>query len=85
MIIARCDALSVEGMGGAVLRGQAYLDAGADMLFIEAATTVEQVMLNAAGPERDRAINAWCASVWHAFSSHRQAISRLLQEYGLDG
>ena len=43
MIIARCDALSVEGMGGAVLRGQAYLDAGADMLFIEAATTVEQV------------------------------------------
>lgn len=43
MIIARCDALAVEGMEGVVQRGKAYLDAGADMLFIESLRTAEEI------------------------------------------
>lgn len=43
MIIARCDALLVEGIDAAIRRGQAYLEAGADMLFIESARTVDEI------------------------------------------
>jgi 2-methylisocitrate lyase-like PEP mutase family enzyme len=43
MIIARCDALTVSGMEDTVRRGKAYLDAGADMLFIESPRTIEQI------------------------------------------
>ena len=35
-IIARCDAIAVEGLEAALERGERYRDAGADMLFIEA-------------------------------------------------
>ena len=35
-IIARTDARAVEGLPGAIARGKAYREAGADMLFIEA-------------------------------------------------
>lgn len=43
MVIARCDALGVGGMEEAVRRGKAYLDAGADMLFIEAPRSMEEI------------------------------------------
>ncbi len=43
MIIARCDAISVTSMDDAVRRGQAYLDAGADMLFIESPRSMDEV------------------------------------------
>lgn len=43
VIIARCDALLVEGMDEVVRRGEAYLNAGADMLFIESARTMEEI------------------------------------------
>ena len=43
MIIARCDALLVAGMDEVIRRGQAYLEAGADMLFVESARTVEEI------------------------------------------
>ena len=43
LIIARCDALLVAGMDEVVWRGEAYLEAGADMLFVESARTVEEV------------------------------------------
>ncbi|MGZ9013947.1 MAG: isocitrate lyase/PEP mutase family protein, partial [Burkholderiales bacterium] len=36
MIIARCDAIAVEGLDAALERGSRYREAGADMLFIEA-------------------------------------------------
>jgi 2-methylisocitrate lyase-like PEP mutase family enzyme len=36
MIIARTDARAVSGLGEALRRGEAFLEAGADMLFIEA-------------------------------------------------
>lgn len=43
MVIARCDALMVTGMQDAVRRGNAYLKAGADMLFIESPRSIEEI------------------------------------------
>lgn len=43
MVIARCDALSVTGIDDTVARCQAYLQAGADMLFVESLRTVEEI------------------------------------------
>jgi len=43
MIIARTDAIAVEGFEAAVDRAQAYYEAGADMLFIEAPESLEQM------------------------------------------
>ena len=43
LIIARCDALAVEGWDAAIERGHAYVEAGADIIFIEAPETEEQM------------------------------------------
>src|SRR3546814_2973577 len=43
VLIARTDALTVEGYDKAIERGHAYMEAGADMIFIEAPTSVEQI------------------------------------------
>ena len=43
LVIARTDALAVEGWQAALERGHAYLEAGADVLFVEAPETVEQM------------------------------------------
>ena len=43
LIIARTDALAVEGFDSALQRADAYLDAGADVLFIEAPQSGEQL------------------------------------------
>jgi 2-methylisocitrate lyase-like PEP mutase family enzyme len=43
LIIARTDALAVEGWEATLGRAQAYLEAGADVLFVEALETVEQM------------------------------------------
>ena len=40
LIIARCDALIAGGMDEAVRRGHAYMEAGADMLFIESPSSI---------------------------------------------
>jgi hypothetical protein len=45
------------------------------------AMTVADVLAAPAGPERDRAIDEWCQSVWTAFRGNRQMIVDLLQEY----
>ena len=42
-IIARCDAIAVEGLEAALERGERYREAGADMLFIEAPVGREEV------------------------------------------
>lgn len=42
VIMARTDAYSAEGMAGALERLQDYMKAGADMLFVEALTTLEE-------------------------------------------
>jgi len=43
MVIARTDAIAVEGFEAALARAQRYVDAGADMLFVEAPETIDQV------------------------------------------
>lgn len=43
LLIARTDAIAVEGFDAALQRAEAYADAGADMLFVEAPETVEQI------------------------------------------
>jgi len=42
VIMARTDALAVEGLDSAIERGRRYCEAGADMLFFEAATSLDQ-------------------------------------------
>ena len=43
LILARTDALAIEGLDAALDRAQAYLDCGVDALFIEALRTPEQM------------------------------------------
>ncbi len=43
VIVARTDAIAVEGFEPAIERAQQYLAAGADMIFVEAPQTVEQI------------------------------------------
>ena len=43
--------------------------------------TVADVLAASAGPERDKAIDAWCECVWNAFHASRTRILDLLQEY----
>jgi 2-methylisocitrate lyase-like PEP mutase family enzyme len=43
VLIARTDAIAVEGLDAAIERAQAYAEAGADVLFVEAPTSEEQI------------------------------------------
>ena len=43
LLVARTDALGVNGLEDAIERGERYLEAGADLLFIEAPQTVGQM------------------------------------------
>src|SRR3546814_16575516 len=43
MVIARTDAIAVEGFERAMERAKLYQEAGADMLFVEAPRTMEQL------------------------------------------
>jgi hypothetical protein len=43
--------------------------------------TVADVLAAAAGPERDKAIDDWCRSVWTAFAVNRESVVGLLREY----
>lgn len=42
VIVARTDALAIEGLDGAIERAEAYMEAGADMIFAEAFTDLAQ-------------------------------------------
>lgn len=43
VVIARTDAIAVGGFDAGIARARAYAEAGADMIFVEAATTDEQL------------------------------------------
>ena len=43
VIIARCDAVMVEGLDKTLERGEAYLEAGADMLFFEMRESMDEI------------------------------------------
>lgn len=45
--------------------------------------TAVDVMAAPAGPDRDRAIDAWCASVWQAYADQRAAVIDLLKQHGI--
>jgi 2-methylisocitrate lyase-like PEP mutase family enzyme len=45
VLIARVDARSVHGIDEAIRRGQMYRNAGADMIFVEAPTSVDELRL----------------------------------------
>ena len=47
------------------------------------AITARTVMNAPEGLERDKAIDDWCVSVWHAFAGNRQTVVALLSEYGI--
>lgn len=43
VLIARTDAIAVDGFDAAIARAKAYVKAGADMIFVEAPQTIEQI------------------------------------------
>lgn len=45
LIVGRTDAIAVEGFDAAMDRAEAYVEAGADMLFIEAPQSMEEISL----------------------------------------
>ncbi len=47
------------------------------------AVTAADVLAAAPGPERDRAIDAWCTAVWAVYADQRPAVAALLGRYGL--
>ena len=57
VLIARTDAIAVEGFEQAITRAKAYKDAGADMIFVEAPETIEQIEAIAAQISGPKLIN----------------------------
>lgn len=57
LIIARTDAIAVEGFEKALTRAKAYLSAGADMIFVEAPTSLEQIQQIAEAIPEPKLIN----------------------------
>ena len=53
IVIARTDAIAVEGFSAAIDRAAAYREAGADMIFVEAPTTEAQIA------EIARSVSGW--------------------------
>ncbi len=49
LIIARTDVLALEGLGAAIERAQQYVEAGADITFVEAPQSVDDLIRIAAG------------------------------------
>jgi len=45
--------------------------------------TASQVVAAPAGPERDQAIDVWCASVWNAYRESHRAVTELLKQHGI--
>lgn len=50
LIVARTDAIAVEGFSAAIDRAHAYIDAGADVIFVEAPQDEAQMAAIASGP-----------------------------------
>ena len=57
ILIARTDAIAVEGFNSAIERSQLYLEAGADVIFVEAPETIEQIELIAQHIPQPKLIN----------------------------
>ncbi len=76
VLIARTDAIAVEGFESAIKRAKAYQAAGADMLFVEAPETIEQIEMIAEQVQGPKLIN-----MFHGGKTPVVPVSRL-QELG---
>jgi len=76
IVIARTDAIAVEGYEAALARGSAYLEAGADMVFVEAPTTEQEIADIATRLPGYKLIN-----MFHGGKTPLLPVSRL-QEFG---
>jgi hypothetical protein len=47
--------------------------------------TADDVLVAPPGPERDRLIHDWCASVWDAFRNSHSRVIELLKQNGIAG
>lgn len=50
---------------------------------VRGSLTAADVMAAPPGPARDRAIDAWCASVWEAFRDNHRAVEQFLERHGI--
>jgi 2-methylisocitrate lyase-like PEP mutase family enzyme len=57
VVVARTDALAVEGLTAAIERANRYVEAGADMAFIEAPTSIEQLRVIAREVDAPMVVN----------------------------
>jgi len=57
LIVARTDACATDGFDAAIERGQRYAEAGADVLFIEAVETIEDIQRLPALLDKPQLIN----------------------------
>ncbi len=57
VLIARTDAIAVEGIDAAIARSKAYIMAGADVIFVEAPETLEQIYKIATHIQHPKLIN----------------------------
>lgn len=57
ILIARTDAIAVEGFESALERAHKYIEAGADMIFVEAPQTLEQIQTIAKQIKQPKLIN----------------------------
>jgi len=44
---------------------------------------IDQVLAVSPGPERDKIIHKWCASVWKAFGQNHRKIIHLVEQYSI--
>jgi Family of unknown function (DUF5946) len=47
------------------------------------AMTAADVVAAPPGPDRDRALDAWCAAVWGAYARNRERVAELLMRRGI--
>jgi len=71
LLIARTDAVAVEGFDAAIDRALRYGEAGADILFVEAPETVEQIAEVAARIEAPKLINMFSGGKTPVVSTER--------------
>ena len=76
LILARTDALAVEGLDAALDRAEAYLDCGVDALFIEALRTPEQMDAACARFAQPRAAAGQHGRRWQDAGAERRRTGR---------
>ena len=78
VIIARTDARAVLGLDAAIERGNAYAEAGADMIFVEAPQSVEEIeriALEVKAPARHQYVPGWQNTAGSGQATRRPRLS----------